>query len=81
MQIRSILLYSLNGEIRQLPFTPGAVNIITGRSLTGKSAIIDIIDYCLGRSTFAIPEGVIRDTVAWYRDNFHVRNRHRCIGT
>ena len=66
MQIRSILLYSQSGAVRELKFNRGAVNIITGKSLTGKSAIIDIIDYCMGRSTFAIPEGIIRDSVAWY---------------
>lgn len=66
MQIRSIMLYNRAGAIRELRFKPGAVNVITGRSLTGKSAIIDIIDYCMGRSTFNIPEGVIRDAVAWY---------------
>jgi hypothetical protein len=66
MQIRSIILYNRSGAMRELSFKPGAVNIITGRSLTGKSAIIDIVDYCMGRSTFNIPEGVIRDTVAWY---------------
>jgi hypothetical protein len=66
MQIRSIILYNRSGATRELPFNSGAVNIITGRSLTGKSAIIDIIDYCMGRSTFNIPEGVIRDAVAWY---------------
>lgn len=66
MQIRSIILYNRFGAMRELSFKPGAVNIITGRSLTGKSAIIDIVDYCMGRSTFNIPEGVIRDTVAWY---------------
>lgn len=66
MQIRSVLLYNRAGAVREVRFRPGAVNIITGRSLTGKSAIIDIIDYCMGRSTFNIPEGTIRDTVAWY---------------
>lgn len=66
MQIRSIILYNRSGATREVSFKPGTVNIITGRSLTGKSAIIDIIDYCMGRSTFNIPEGVIRDTVAWY---------------
>jgi hypothetical protein len=66
MQIRSIILYNRAGAIREVSLKPGAVNIVTGRSLTGKSAIIDIVDYCMGRSTFNIPEGVIRDSVAWY---------------
>jgi hypothetical protein len=66
MQIKALVLYNAKGDIRVVPFRLGAVNIITGKSATGKSAIIDIIDYCLGRSTFRIPEGVIRDSVAWY---------------
>jgi len=66
MQIGSIILYNKSGDIRRLNFHQGRVNIITGRSNTGKSALIDIIEYCLGRSKFLIPEGIIRDTVAWY---------------
>lgn len=65
LRIREIVLYSDTGAQRVLHLTPG-VNIITGRSGTGKSALIDIVDYCLGRSTFTIPEGVIRESVAWY---------------
>ena len=66
IQIRSVVLYNREGAIREVKFRPGSVNVITGRSLTGKSAIIEIIDYCLGRSTFTVPEGVIRESVAWY---------------
>ncbi|MFQ4138501.1 DUF3732 domain-containing protein [Nodosilinea sp. PGN35] len=66
MQIRSIILYNSLGEKRILNFEIGKVNIITGKSRTGKSAIIDIVDYCLGRSSFLVPEGIIRDTVSWY---------------
>ena len=65
-QIKSIVLYNANDEKRSLDFRLGAVNIITGKSRTGKSAIIDIIDYCLGRSTFNVFEGVNRDVVVWY---------------
>ncbi len=66
LQIKSIILYNAMGEVRKLSFKLGSVNIITGKSSTGKSAIIEIVDYCLGRSDFTIPEGAIRDTVAWY---------------
>lgn len=66
MQIKSIVLYNADGNTRILDFTLGQVNIITGKSSTGKSAIIEIVGYCLGRSNFTIPEGVIRDNVAWY---------------
>lgn len=66
IQIKQIALYSRSGEIRTIDFRLGAVNIITGKSRTGKSAIIDIVDYCLGRSEFNMFEGVNRETVVWY---------------
>ena len=52
--------------MRTLSFQPGAVNIITGDSKTGKSALISIVDYCLGSSDFEVPAGAIRNTVEWY---------------
>jgi hypothetical protein len=66
VQVKSIVLYSHRGAKRTLTFRLGRVNIVTGQSRTGKSAIIDIIDYCTGRSTFTVFEGVNRQTVAWY---------------
>ena len=66
MKILSIILYSHTGNKRILPFNPAGLNIITGRSSTGKSALSEIVEYCMGRSTFNIPEGVILDKVSWY---------------
>lgn len=66
MQIKEITLYNKRGEIRTLPFNIGTVNVITGKSGTGKSAIIQIVDYCLGKSEFGIPDGVIRNAVSWF---------------
>ena len=66
MQILEIVLYSHRGQKRVLPLKPGRANIITGSSATGKSALIEIVDYCLGSSTCAVPEGVIRDNVSWF---------------
>ncbi len=66
MKILSIILYSHTGNKRILSFNPVGLNIITGRSSTGKSALSEIVEYCMGRSTFNIPEGVIRDKVSWY---------------
>lgn len=65
-QIEQVVLYSLKGELRTVNLRPNKLNIITGQSNRGKSALIQIIEYCLGRSTFMIPEGKIRDSVAWY---------------
>jgi len=66
VQIKELVLYGVSGEVRRLKFKLGALNVITGKSRTGKSAIIDIVDYCLGRSTFRVFEGVNRDVVSWY---------------
>lgn len=51
---------------REVSFEPGKVNVITGASRTGKSAIIPIIDYCLGSSDCHIPIDTIRTYAAWY---------------
>lgn len=66
MKIRSIHIYSHDGQRRDLQFRVDGLNVITGRSSTGKSALSEIIEYCMGRSTFNVPEGVIRDKVAWF---------------
>ncbi len=66
MQILKISLYGKNGERRDVDFLPSKVNIITGASKTGKSSLIDIVEYCLGSSECTVAEGHIRQTVAWY---------------
>jgi len=65
-QILNILVYGTNGQIRSIELKPNAVNIITGRSGTGKSALIHIVDYCLGRKECNVYAGVIRKYVEWY---------------
>jgi hypothetical protein len=42
------------------------LNVISGVSRTGKSAIIPIIDYCLGADKCTIPTGVIRQKASWF---------------
>ena len=66
MQIREIVLYGRNGKKRVLPLRLGKVNVITGQSHTGKSALIHIVSYCLGGETCHVPTGRILDTVAWF---------------
>ena len=70
IQILDIVLYATQGDRRVLSLRPGEMNIITGDSKTGKSALISIVDYCLGSSKCAVPEGVIRSNVAWYGIRF-----------
>ena len=66
MKIDEIVLYGNNDNVRRLDFSKKNMNIITGKSKTGKSSIGDIIEYCLGRTECKIAEGVIKDNVAWY---------------
>lgn len=42
------------------------LNIITGRSSTGKSAIIELFDYCTGSTDNTIPSGVITENARLY---------------
>lgn len=74
MKIRSIHIYSHEGQRRDLWFKVNGLNVITGRSSTGKSALSDIIEYCMGRSSFNVPEGVIRDKVAWFAVIYQFEN-------
>lgn len=66
MKIKSIHIYSHDAQRRDLQFKVDGLNVITGRSSTGKSALSEIIEYCMGRSSFNVPEGIIRDKVAWF---------------
>jgi hypothetical protein len=65
VKIKSLHIYSDDGRRRDVTFHDG-LNILTGQSSTGKSALSEIIEFCMGRSTFNVPEGVIRDKVRWY---------------
>ena len=66
LQIAKLILYSRQGDVRELPFRLGGLNVLTGASKTGKSAIIDIVDYCTGRGECNVADGVIRKYVGWY---------------
>ena len=70
LQIRAISIYSRDGERRDVKFTLGTLNIVTGASRTGKSALLDIVDYCWGRSECTIAEGEIRRAVSWFDVHF-----------
>lgn len=68
LQIREIVLWPRNADFkpRRLPFELGKVNVISGASRTGKSAVIPIIDYCLGAGTCTIPVNTIRKHCEWF---------------
>ena len=66
--LKSIILWPRNDRFppRVLSFQEGKLNVITGASKTGKSAVIPIIDYCLGSEMCAIPVKTIRDACSWF---------------
>lgn len=61
--IKDIVYYSHDGRKRELNLDRESVNIITGASNTGKTAIIKTIDYCLGSTSCNIPS-FIKDRVS-----------------
>lgn len=66
-QIKKIILWPRkNFEKREIDFVEGQVNVISGASKTGKSAVIPIIDYCLCANKCAVPVGVIREECEWF---------------
>ncbi len=74
IQICDIVLYSHDGRKRVLPFNVGEVNVITGASKTGKSALIDVVDYCLGSGSCRVPDGIIRRSVSWFGLRLQIGN-------
>ncbi len=68
-QLRKLVLWPRDpgaGGPRSVDFRDGSVNVITGASKTGKSAIIPIIDYCLASDRCTIPVNTIRDSCSWF---------------
>jgi len=56
--VRYIGVIDHENELHTVKFKQG-LNIITGKSSKGKSAILDIFDYCMGSSEDTIPQGII----------------------
>lgn len=80
LQILEVLLWPRHGgEPRRLEFTPGKVNVISGASKTGKSAVVPIIDYCLCSSKCAIPVGVIREACSWFGVLIHTKEGKKLL--
>ncbi len=67
-QIKKVIIWPKKVDFgpRIVSFRENSVNVITGESRTGKSAVIPIIDYCLGASKCAIPVDTIRNACCWF---------------
>lgn len=80
MQLLAIILYSKSGNRQVLDFTPGALNVVTGESKTGKSALLEIVESCLGRDAVQMPVGPITSTVSWYAALFQLDSGRVFVG-
>ncbi|MEE5127947.1 DUF3732 domain-containing protein [Pseudomonas alliivorans] len=58
--LRYIGVVDTQEKIHKVRLEPG-LNVITGKSSTGKSAILEIFDYCLGSTEDTIPVGTITE--------------------
>ena len=56
-------------------FEPNRINVITGDSSTGKSSILDIIDYLLLSDNPTIVENIINENVEYYGMNIFLEER------
>lgn len=75
--LSKIVLYSHDDQSRVLPFRPGEVNIITGESGTGKSAIVQVIDFCLGSKKCEIAD-FVKSRCSWVATVW-VRDAEECF--
>ncbi len=74
--ISHVIYYSQHGQKRVLEFEPGNVTIITGASSTGKTYIINTIDYCLCSSDINlsnfVKKRVTHVAVKWVKKNTEI---------
>lgn len=80
MQLDTLVLYNRAGQIREVHFRPGELNIITGESGTGKSSLIGILRFLLGGDSPNVPLGPIQTTVSWYGLLAHVGDTKFFVG-
>ena len=63
--IHEIGVIDKKGNKHPVNFKTG-LNVVTGKSSTGKSALIEIFDYCFGSGENTIPKGVITKSATIY---------------
>ncbi len=77
--IESINIFNEFGDHRFIELTNG-LNVITGDSKTGKSALLEIVDYCLFSKTSSIPKGVITTFAYFYSVVFKLKDSYIIVG-
>jgi len=77
--IKEIAIFDKQGSKREVKLKEG-LNIITGESQTGKSALLEIVDYCLLSSRCTIPRGKITDFADMFAVVLVLENEYVVIG-
>lgn len=63
--IKFIGLFDTQGRVHGVKLDKG-LNLITGKSSTGKSSLIEIFDFCMASSEDTIPHGVIEENATFF---------------
>lgn len=77
--IDAISLWSHGGNRRDIKFARNRVNVITGDSQTGKTALLGIIDYCFLASVHNLPHSVINENTNWYGLKLYINDKEFVI--
>jgi hypothetical protein len=77
--VKAIVLLDEQNQKRYIDLKRG-LNIITGQSKSGKSSLIEIIDYCLGSTQPTIPKGVITEFTFMYAILVEINNKLILLG-
>lgn len=77
MNILNVILYNKNGETNNIEFSPNKINLIIGGSDTGKSALIQIIDYCLGKDNKSFTVDIAtHKVIEWYAIYIKIKDKN-----
>lgn len=79
MRLVSISIYHHDGRRRDVGFRTSGLNIVTGDSRTGKSSLLNIVDYCLGRDDAPVPRTDWFSVIGWYATVWEFQDGSRAI--
>ena len=77
--IKFIGLFDIQGRVHGVKLDKG-LNLITGKSSTGKSSLIEIFDFCMASSEDTIPHGVIEENATFFFLLVSIKNIDYLLG-
>ena len=77
--IKFIGLFDTKGRVHGVKLDKG-LNLITGKSSTGKSSLIEIFDFCMASSEDTIPHGVIEENASFFFLLVSIKNIDYLLG-